>query len=83
MSFIPRAPIWHFSMTHIWEECPNCKAYNKAQKWITGSFGNDGFYQDLPECPECGQPFDWSPEALERAAVYAKDYPRPQFLESN
>lgn len=74
ISFIRKAPIWHISLNHVWEECPNCKAYNKASKWVPGYFGHDGYWQELDACPDCGQLFDWSEEAIEKACKYSKDY---------
>lgn len=71
---IPRAPIYHYSLNHVWEECPNCKAYNKASIWVRTWDGRDGFWKELERCPECGQLFDWSDEAIEKAAKKSKDY---------
>lgn len=78
-TFIPKAPIYHFSMTHVWEECPTCKAYNKASKSEYSYISKSWYTIQFKECPECGQPFNWDAKALEDAAVYAKDYPRGQF----
>lgn len=77
-SIIPLAPIWHVSMTHVWVECPICKDYNTAQSSVSVGHGKEQHIipVNLPSCPRCGQVFDWSDEAIERACKYAKDYPR-------
>lgn len=70
-----KAPIWHVSLNHVWEECPNCHAYNKAQVYHRSPYrGEYGYYENLERCPECGQLFDWSDEAIEKACKYSKDY---------
>ena len=71
---IPKAPIYHMSLNHVWEECPNCKAYNKATVYEIPRGGGDGYWVELPECPECGQKFDWSEEAVEAACKKTKEY---------
>ena len=73
---IPKAPIWHVSLNHVWEECPNCHVQNRAQKWTKVGFGPGAEYQwvNLARCPECGQEFDWSAEAIEKSCKYSKDY---------
>ena len=68
-----KAPIYHVSLNHVWEECPTCKAYNKATHFERGTDGR--FYWVRNErCPECNQLFDWSDEAIEKACKYSKDY---------
>ena len=76
INFIPKAPIWHMSLNHVWVECPNCKSYNTAQTSVTVGHGAEMYSvpYNLPECPECGQPFDWSDEAIEAACKYSSDY---------
>lgn len=77
-SIIPLAPVWHVSLTHVWVECPICKSYNTAQGSTMVGMGRDrhSIPVNYPNCPECGQSFDWSDEAIEKACKYAKDYPR-------
>ena len=70
---IPKAPIYHVSLNHVWEECPTCKAYNKATKFVIPR-GGQGYWQHLERCPECNQLFDWNDEAVEKATKYSKDY---------
>lgn len=68
-----KAPIYHVSLNHVWEECPTCKAYNKATHDVRGADGR--FYPMRYErCPECNQLFDWSENAVEKATKYSKDY---------
>ena len=70
---IPKAPIYHVSLNHVWEECPTCKAYNKATHDVRGVDGR--FYPMRYErCPECNQLFDWSETAVKKATKYSKDY---------
>lgn len=78
MTFIKKPPVWHVSLTHVWVECPTCKSYNTAQGWEWQGYGKERekVPVNLPECPECKQPFDWSEAAVEKATVYAKNYPR-------
>lgn len=68
-----KAPVYHVSLNHVWEECPTCKAYNKVTHSERGA---DGWYYWVKNerCPECGQVFDWSDEAVEKATKYSKDY---------
>lgn len=75
-----KAPIWHFSLNHVWEECPKCHAYNKGQKFIKVGCGKDAPYEwvNLARCPECNQLLDWSTEAIEKAAKYSNDYLKAQ-----
>lgn len=79
-SIIPLAPVWHMSLNHCWVECPICKSYNTAQGSIMVGMGKDrhSIPVELPNCPECGQAFDWSDEAIEKACKYSKDYPRQE-----
>ena len=78
MELFAKAPIWHVSLNHCWVECPNCHSYNTAQTMVKIGYGKDAHYvpHNLPNCPECGQLFDWSYEAIEKACKYSKDYPR-------
>lgn len=77
LSFIRKAPIYHVSLNHVWEECPTCKAYNKATVWERGRYPDyEGYWRKLDACPECGQIFDWDEDAVEAATKYSKDYPR-------
>lgn len=78
LSIIPLAPVWHVSLNHVWVECPVCKDYNTAQTDIMVGYGKDRHSEpyNLPQCPKCGQVFDWSEEAIEKACKYSKDYPR-------
>jgi phage FluMu protein Com len=70
---VAKAPIYHVSLNHVWEECPKCKAYNKATHDVRGADGR--FYWVRNErCPECNQLFDWSDDAVEKATKYSKDY---------
>lgn len=75
---IPKAPIWHVSLNHVWEECPNCKIVNKAQDDVRVGYGAEAhyIYVNRERCINCGQLFDWSDEAIEKACKYSKDYPR-------
>ena len=75
---IPKAPIWHVSLNHVWEECPNCKIVNKAQDDVRVGYGAEAHYISVnrERCINCGQLFDWSDEAIEKACKYSKDYPR-------
>lgn len=75
---IPKAPIWHMSLNHIWEECPTCKIVNKAQDNVRVGYGADAhyIYVNRDRYINCGQLFDWSDEAIEKACKYSKDYPR-------
>ena len=68
-----KAPVYHVSLNHVWEECPTCKAYNKATHFERGADGRFYWVRD-ERCPECNQLFDWSDEAIEKACKYSKDY---------
>lgn len=57
---VRKAPIYHFSLTRIYCECPKCHNENIAT------------YED--ECPECGQALTWEDEAIDKVAKKTKDY---------
>lgn len=69
-----KAPIYHYSLTSVWNECPTCKtqpSHIGDTKWARDS----STYIDQPErCPYCGQLLDWSDEAIKAAAKYSRDY---------
>lgn len=70
-----KAPVYHVSLNHVWEECPDCKAYNKATSYERGIDGKYHWRKNA-RCPVCGLLFDWSEEAVERACIYTKEYIR-------
>lgn len=70
---IPKAPIYHVSLNHVWEECPTCKAYNKATRSERGADGRFYWVKNI-RCPDCNQLFDWNDKAVEKATKYSKDY---------
>lgn len=72
----PRPVIWHVSLNHIWEECPNCKVVNRSQEWKQIGFWKNNHWEwvNRDKCPECGQVFDWSPGALESVTKYSATY---------
>lgn len=74
LSIFKKPVIYHYSLTCIWEECPTCGTINRAtlSKW--DSYEQKYYTQYFSECPECGQAFDWSDEALESVAKYTKEY---------
>ena len=80
-----KAPIWHFSLNHVWEECPTCHVQNKSQKFVKVGYGAESQYVwvNRARCPECGQLFDWSDEAIEKVAKYSKDYLKAQQERTN
>lgn len=73
-----KAPIYHFSLTAVWNECPNCKTQpsNIGNTKITR---DGGYYIDKPKrCPYCNQLLEWSDEAIEKVAKYSSDYLKAQ-----
>lgn len=70
---IAKAPIYHVSLSSVWNECPNCKNTEHIGDTKTGTHGD--YYIDYnARCPKCGQLLDWSEEAVEKATKYSKDY---------
>lgn len=70
---IAKAPIYHVSLTAVWNECPNCKNTEHIGDTKVGPTG--GYYIDQNKrCPKCGQLFDWSDAAVEAATKYSKEY---------
>lgn len=69
---IPKAPIYHVSLTCSYESCPNCKAENKL------SIDHYTYFREwteyLERCPDCGQLLDWDDDAVEKATIYSKSY---------
>lgn len=69
-----KAPIYHFSLTAVWNECPTCRT-QPSHIGDTRIARGGGYYIDKPgRCPYCRQLLDWSDEAIEAAAKYSKDY---------
>lgn len=69
----PRAPIYHMSLTAVWNECPNCKVQpSNIGDTKMGVFGM--YIEQNERCPHCGQLLDWDDAAVEKACKYSSDY---------
>lgn len=68
-----KAPIYHISLSAVWNECPTCKT-QPSHIGDTKFTRDGGHYIDKPQrCPYCGQLLDWSDEAIEAVAKYSAD----------
>lgn len=80
LSIMAKAPIWHMSLNHVWSECPTCGVENRANERKPTADGQSWYTVNYEKCPVCGQLFDWSDEAIEKACKYSKDYPKNDIL---
>lgn len=75
---IPMVPIYHESLSHVWEECPNCKGQNRLSVRKLGYNGN--YYTEyLERCPECGQKLKWNWNEIDQNAKKSADVKACEF----
>lgn len=68
-----KAPIYHVSMTSVWNECPNCKNREHIGDTKTGYYG-DYYVEQNERCPICGQLLLWDWDEIEKVTKYSPDY---------
>lgn len=69
---IPKLPVYHISLSHVWEECPNCKGQNRLSIRKLGLSGN--YYTEyLDRCPDCGQSILWDWDQIDKNAKKTAD----------
>lgn len=76
LSILPLAPIYHVSLTCVWEECPTCHARNNLSERHYSKASDNYYTIEKTHCPDCGQLLNWDADAIEAACKYSKDYPR-------
>ena len=74
LSFIKKPVIYHYSLNHVYEQCPNCGTINRATERKYNRDVESWYTVYYDQCPVCGQLFDWDEDALESVAKYTKEY---------
>ena len=75
---IPKVPVYHMSLSHVWEECPNCKGQNRLSVQKT-AFNGEFYTEYLEKCPDCGQALKWDWDEIDKKAKKTTDIKACEF----
>lgn len=66
---IAKVPIYHCSLTSVWNECPNCKIQpSNIGNSKQSRFSDDYYVEQNERCPHCGQKLLWDWELIDQKA---------------